>query len=104
MARAVDDLRQYQLPKTEPTPSTSKDDNEVQSEEEEDAPEAKKRLFDSLASALPSASQRALAVSDPESDGEVEAAMAANTVENAWRGDGDSDAESVDSDLEDPLK
>ncbi len=26
------------------------------------------------------------------------------TVESSWRGDGDSDADSVDSDLEDPLK
>ena len=25
-------------------------------------------------------------------------------VDQAWRGDGDSDAESIDSDLEDPLK
>lgn len=36
--------------------------------------------------------------SDVEKDDDDE------TIENAWRGDGDSDAESIDSDMENPLK
>ena len=35
---------------------------------------------------------------------DVESEDGEPTIESAWRGDGDSDAESVDSDLEDPLK
>ena len=50
---------------------------------------------------MPSSSQRAFECGSSEiedSDNEE------GTVESAWRGDGDSDAESVDSDMDDPLK
>ena len=55
-------------------------------------------LLDALSSAIPSSSQRAFDGSEVDTDDE------ATAVENAWKGDSDSDAESVDSDLEDPLK
>jgi len=110
--RGLDDLRQYQLPtkegktlQSEPVASTSSCSSPKQPKlEPEDAAEAKSRLYSALSTCLPSASQRALAVSDPESEGEQEKRVNGATVENAWRGDGDSDAESVDSDIEDPLK
>ncbi len=66
-------------------------------------------VYDLLISSMPSASQRALEAPDDEADEEeagdpsVYLGQVA-TVEGAWGGDGDSDADSVDSDMEDPLK
>ena len=37
-------------------------------------------------------------------ESEVDSDDDSQSVENAWRGDGDSDAESVDSEMENPLK
>ena len=53
--------------------------------------------------AIPSSSQRAFDGGFSEVDDDEEDSV--TTVRAAWRGDGeDSDAESVDSDFEDPLK
>ena len=54
---------------------------------------------------IPSSSQRAFDGGFSEVDDDEEDS-AVTTVRAAWRGDGeaDSDAESVDSDFEDPLK
>ncbi len=61
-----------------------------------------------MSCSIPSVSQRALdAPSDPEEEGdEADAAYFGQpaAIEATWRGDGDSDADSVDSDMEDPLK
>ena len=46
----------------------------------------------------PAASRKGAEDSEMESDDD------SHSMENAWRGDGDSDAESVDSELENPLK
>lgn len=56
---------------------------------------------DVLACTIPSTSQRAFDFSEVDESEEDESEA---TVESAWKGDGDSDAESVDSDLEDLLK
>ena len=39
-----------------------------------------------------------------DSEIETDADDDSQSIENAWRGDGDSDAESVDSEMENPLK
>ncbi len=66
-------------------------------------------VYDIASAQMPSTSQRALeAPSDPEDEATAGGGPAyfgqPATVEAAWRGDGDSDADSVDSDMEDPLK
>lgn len=55
-------------------------------------------IIELLSGPIPSISQRVIDSSEVDSDDD------ALEVEGTWRGDGDSDAESVDSDLEDPLK
>ncbi len=60
---------------------------------------------DVLSQSIPSISQRALESADDCNERNFATSEDEDdTVETSWRGDGDSDADSVDSDLEDPLK
>jgi len=91
-ARLMDDLAHYKVPKVDPEPA-------VKTEAGAEPQSIKPGILDTLTRRAPSVNQRAVDSSELDSDDDPQ------TVDAAWNGNDDnSDAESVDSELDNPLK